>query len=171
MPAGRLDPSHPRNHTAYPLRPATAWPGRPRCRTQPHGIPAASGNCVARATEVPDATGFDGRGSASHRAATGAPSATPRAEPTRHGNRLSGDRQGLGRTDESEASGPAVGGGVHRILPVTHDRLDRTGAADALTVAAGSYKVLFTAFPVEAYGTAANRVDLVNRTRTWFGTP
>lgn len=43
--------------------------------------------------------------------------------------------------------------------------------ADALTVAANGYKVFFLAFPVEAYGTAANRADLVARAFTWFGTP
>jgi len=49
--------------------------------------------------------------------------------------------------------------------------VDGAGKADALTVAAGTYKVFFLAFPVEAYGTAANRADLVARAFTWFGTP
>jgi hypothetical protein len=42
---------------------------------------------------------------------------------------------------------------------------------DALTVADGSYKVEFLAFPFEAYGTAAQKVDLMTRTLDWFGTP
>ncbi len=49
--------------------------------------------------------------------------------------------------------------------------MDGAGKADALTVAADGYKVFFLAFPVEAYGTAANRADLVARAFTWFGTP
>jgi len=56
------------------------------------------------------------------------------------------------------------------VIPGTAAFTDSTGAADALTVAAGSYKVFFAAFPVEAYGTAANQADLVNRTFTWFAT-
>jgi len=42
---------------------------------------------------------------------------------------------------------------------------------DALTVADGPYKVEFLAFPFEAYGTAAQKVDLMTRTLDWFGTP
>ena len=42
---------------------------------------------------------------------------------------------------------------------------------DALTVADGAYKVEFLAFPFEAYGTAAQKVDLMTRTLDWFGTP
>ena len=41
-------------------------------------------------------------------------------------------------------------------------------ATDALTFA-GSYKVVFLAFPLEAYGTAADKADLVGRTLTFFG--
>jgi uncharacterized repeat protein (TIGR01451 family) len=46
---------------------------------------------------------------------------------------------------------------------------DTTGATDGLTVAAGAYKVVFLAFPFEAYGTAANKADLMTRTLTYFG--
>ena len=42
---------------------------------------------------------------------------------------------------------------------------------DALTFAADGYKVAFLAFPLEAYGTAAQKADLMTRTLDWFGTP
>jgi uncharacterized repeat protein (TIGR01451 family) len=45
---------------------------------------------------------------------------------------------------------------------------DDTAAADALTYS-GTYKVLFLAFPLEAYGSASDKVDLVNRAYTFFG--
>jgi len=57
------------------------------------------------------------------------------------------------------------------IDPGTAAFTDAADKADALTVAANGYKVFFLAFPVEAYGTAANRADLVARAFTWFGTP
>ena len=34
---------------------------------------------------------------------------------------------------------------------------------------AGTYKVVFLAFPMEAYGTAAQKADLVSRTFGFFG--
>ena len=48
---------------------------------------------------------------------------------------------------------------------------DDTGKTDALTVASGAYKVFFTAFPVEAFGTAADKATLVGNTLSWFATP
>jgi uncharacterized repeat protein (TIGR01451 family) len=45
---------------------------------------------------------------------------------------------------------------------------DDTTAPDALTFA-GGYKVMFLAFPLEAYGSAADKADLVKRAQTWFG--
>ena len=42
----------------------------------------------------------------------------------------------------------------------------RTGSA---TPSVGTYKVVFLAFPFEAYGTAANRSDLMSRVLTFFG--
>jgi uncharacterized repeat protein (TIGR01451 family) len=45
---------------------------------------------------------------------------------------------------------------------------DNTAQTDALTYS-GTYKVLFMAFPLEAYGTAAQKADLVSRTMTFFG--
>jgi hypothetical protein len=46
---------------------------------------------------------------------------------------------------------------------------DNATNTDALTVADGSYKVMFLAFPFEAYGSAAQKADLMNRALTWFG--
>jgi uncharacterized repeat protein (TIGR01451 family) len=45
---------------------------------------------------------------------------------------------------------------------------DDTNAPDALQYA-GSYKVVFLAFPMEAYGTAAQRADLMRRVLGFFG--
>jgi uncharacterized repeat protein (TIGR01451 family) len=45
---------------------------------------------------------------------------------------------------------------------------DDASQPDALSYA-GSYKVVFLAFPLEAYGTAADKADLVARTMTFFG--
>jgi hypothetical protein len=45
---------------------------------------------------------------------------------------------------------------------------DDSGAADALTFA-GDYKVAFLAFPLEAYGTAADKADLMRRVFAFFG--
>lgn len=39
---------------------------------------------------------------------------------------------------------------------------------DGLTYS-GTYKVVFLAFPVEEYGTAAQKADLVKRVMTFFG--
>jgi hypothetical protein len=36
-------------------------------------------------------------------------------------------------------------------------------------VAAGAYKVVFLAFPFEAYGFDSNRDHLMQRVLTWFG--
>ncbi|HYU04045.1 MAG TPA: hypothetical protein VEL02_09400, partial [Jatrophihabitantaceae bacterium] len=49
------------------------------------------------------------------------------------------------------------------ITPATPAFTDDTSAPDALTVAADAYKVVFLAFPFEAYGTATDKADLMNR--------
>jgi predicted alpha-1,2-mannosidase len=49
------------------------------------------------------------------------------------------------------------------ITPATPAFTDDTSAPDALTVAADAYKVVFLAFPFEAYGTASDKADLMNR--------
>jgi predicted alpha-1,2-mannosidase len=49
------------------------------------------------------------------------------------------------------------------ITPATPAFTDDTSAPDALTVAAGAYKLVFLAFPFEAYGTATDKADLMNR--------
>ena len=43
-----------------------------------------------------------------------------------------------------------------------------TPGTDALTFL-GTYKVVFLAFPFEAYGTDADKADLIARTLTFFG--
>jgi uncharacterized repeat protein (TIGR01451 family) len=58
---------------------------------------------------------------------------------------------------------------VTPIAPATPAFTDDSGAANALTVTAGSYKVVFLAFPLEAYGTAAQKADLVKRAFIYFG--
>jgi hypothetical protein len=45
---------------------------------------------------------------------------------------------------------------------------DDSAATDALNVAAGNYRVVFLAFPFEAYGTAAQKADLMTRVITWL---
>ncbi|MDX6410525.1 MAG: hypothetical protein QOE91_41, partial [Gaiellaceae bacterium] len=45
---------------------------------------------------------------------------------------------------------------------------DDSTAPDALTFA-GTYKVVFLAFPLEAYGTAAQKADFITRSMTFFG--
>jgi uncharacterized repeat protein (TIGR01451 family) len=57
---------------------------------------------------------------------------------------------------------------VTAIAPATTAFTDDTTAADALTVTAGPYKVVFLAFPFEAYGTAAEKADLIHRVQTYF---
>jgi hypothetical protein len=49
------------------------------------------------------------------------------------------------------------------ITPATAAFTDDTSAPDALTVAASAYKVVFLAFPFEAYGTATDKADLMSR--------
>jgi len=55
------------------------------------------------------------------------------------------------------------------IAPATAAFTDDSAAADALTVADGGYKVMFLAFPFEAYGAAADRAALMQSALTWFG--
>ena len=47
---------------------------------------------------------------------------------------------------------------------------DDSGAPDALSFS-GTYKVVFLAFPLEAYGTAAQKADLVTRVMNFFAAP
>jgi len=57
---------------------------------------------------------------------------------------------------------------VTPIAPAQAAFTDDTGAANALSVTAGPYKVVFLAFPFEAYGTAAQKTDLMHRVLTYF---
>ena len=54
------------------------------------------------------------------------------------------------------------------IAPATPAFTDDATEPDALSVAEGLYKVVFLAFPLEAYGSAAQRADLMNRALTWL---
>ncbi|MEV4313582.1 FixG Ig-like domain-containing protein [Actinocrispum sp. NPDC049592] len=58
---------------------------------------------------------------------------------------------------------------VTPIAPAQSAFTDDTGAIDGQTVTAGSYKVVFLAFPFEAYGSAAQKADLMHRVLTYFG--
>jgi hypothetical protein len=55
------------------------------------------------------------------------------------------------------------------IGPATGAFTDDASETDALTVADNGYKVVFLGFPFEAYGSAAQKADLMNRALTWFG--
>lgn len=57
------------------------------------------------------------------------------------------------------------------IAPATPAFTDDSSAPNALTVATGSYKVMFLAFPFEAYGSAADKTDLMGRALAWFAAP
>jgi hypothetical protein len=46
---------------------------------------------------------------------------------------------------------------------------DDSTATDGLQVDTGTYKVVFLAFPVEAYGSANDKADLMTRVFTFFG--
>jgi hypothetical protein len=45
---------------------------------------------------------------------------------------------------------------------------DDASKTDALSYS-GTYKVVFLAFPMEEFGTAANKADLLTRVKTFFG--
>ena len=53
--------------------------------------------------------------------------------------------------------------------PATAIFRDDTASDDGLSVDTGTYKVVFVAFPLEAYGTAANKADLMTRVFGYFG--
>jgi uncharacterized repeat protein (TIGR01451 family) len=59
-----------------------------------------------------------------------------------------------------------------QITPITPAQAiftDAKGEDNGLSVATGVYKVVFLAFPFEAYGTPADRTDLMGRVLTFFG--
>ena len=62
--------------------------------------------------------------------------------------------------DQINPVGPAIGIFTDDAVPP---------ATDALSVDTGTYKVVFLAFPFEAYGAAADKLDLMNRVMTYFG--
>jgi predicted alpha-1,2-mannosidase len=57
---------------------------------------------------------------------------------------------------------------VTPIAPATPAFTDDTSTPDALTVTAGAYKVVFLAFPFEAYGSATDKADLMHRILTYL---
>ena len=71
--------------------------------------------------------------------------------------------------DHSVLGGAAFEDQITPIAPATAAFTDDASQPDALSVADGSYKVVFLAFPMEAYGTAAQKADLVHRVFTYFG--
>jgi predicted alpha-1,2-mannosidase len=58
---------------------------------------------------------------------------------------------------------------VTPIAPATAAFTDDTSAPDALTVTAGAYKAVFLGFPFEAYGTTADKADLMHRVLVYLG--
>jgi hypothetical protein len=55
------------------------------------------------------------------------------------------------------------------IAPAQAIFTDAAGEDNGLSVATGTYKVVFLAFPFEAYGTATDRTSLMSRVLTFFG--
>jgi hypothetical protein len=55
------------------------------------------------------------------------------------------------------------------VAPATAVFRDDSAADDGLSVDTGTYKVVFLAFPLEAYGTAAQKADLLTRVVNFFG--
>src|SRR5439155_2685774 len=55
------------------------------------------------------------------------------------------------------------------IAPATAAFTDDSTAADGLNLASGAYKVIFLAFPLEAYGTAADKAAFMTKAFTYFG--
>ena len=78
---------------------------------------------------------------------------------------------GLGAVplDHSVLGNVAFEDQVTPIAPATAAFNDDSSQPDGLNVDTGTYKVVFLAFPMEAYGTAAQKADLVTRTFAYFG--
>jgi len=58
---------------------------------------------------------------------------------------------------------------VTPIAPATAAFTDDTNATDGLNVDTGTYKVIFVAFPLEAYGTAADKATFMTKAFAYFG--
>jgi predicted alpha-1,2-mannosidase len=58
---------------------------------------------------------------------------------------------------------------VTSIAPAAAAFTDDSSATDGLSVTTGAYKVVFLAFPFEAYGTATDKTDLMRRVLTYLG--
>jgi uncharacterized repeat protein (TIGR01451 family) len=57
------------------------------------------------------------------------------------------------------------------LAPASPAFKDDSAQTDGLSVAAANYKVVFLAFPFEAYGTAAQKASLMTSSLTWFAAP
>ena len=94
------------------------------------------------------------------------------ADNQRHGrDRQPGHERDRDRPTRPQRPRRSVRGPDHAIAPATAAFTDATAQADGLTVASGAYKVVFLAFPFEAFGTAAQKADLMTRVFTYFNAP
>ncbi|MCW2778240.1 MAG: hypothetical protein JWN17_1965 [Frankiales bacterium] len=92
--------------------------------------------------------------------------------PTKAVTGLPGDPVGKGLgpvTLDHDVLGANYEDQVTPIAPATGAFADDALQTDALSVAAGPYKVVFLAFPFEAYGTAADKQVLMGRALSFFG--
>ena len=71
--------------------------------------------------------------------------------------------------DTSVLGGANFSDEITPIGPATPAFTDDSGQPDGLSVDTGTYKVVFIAFPMEAYGTADDKADLVSRVKAFFG--
>ena len=83
-----------------------------------------------------------------------------------------GDRLAFGTVAlDHSVLGAAFEDQITPIAPATAAFTDDTAQTDGLTVASGAYKVVFLAFPFEAFGTAAQKADLMTHVFTYFNAP
>ena len=71
--------------------------------------------------------------------------------------------------DTSVLGGANFSDEVTPIGPATPAFTDDSGQPDGLSVDTGTYKVVFVAFPVEEYGSAADKANLMTRVLGFFG--
>jgi uncharacterized repeat protein (TIGR01451 family) len=77
---------------------------------------------------------------------------------------------GIGEvTLDHEVLGAEFEDQITPIDPAASAFTDETDATDGLTVDTGTYRVVFIAFPFEAYGDAAAKTDLMTRVFSFFG--
>ena len=77
---------------------------------------------------------------------------------------------GLGTVSlDHSVLGAAFEDRITLVGPATAIFRDDTAADNGLSVDTGTYKVVFIAFPLEAYGTATQKADLMSRVFSYFG--